>query len=311
MLNVGPDQNGAIPQGMVERLNIMGDWLEKNGEAIYGTEAGPYPHEISWGTITQRLEKENTILYLNVVDWPKNGRFTLFGVNNPVLHASLLATGEAINSKSEFDLFTGQQIVTLEIPGEAPDEYVSVIKVEFSGTVSMDEIFMQTGDGKVVLETYTARMHDLEYFPGKPARALDMKMYTVPLKGEGIMPGRGLTVSGFHTSGQALSWDFRVFKPGTYEVVVVCHAGSNQDWNMEGRVRVHVAGQTIENKLIEEKRVTIPTATPRVVDLHSVLGTVRIGSAGAFTLTLEIAEDFTGAKPKFRTVLLRPVNQPE
>ena len=35
----------------------MGDWLKKNGEAIYGTEAGPYPYEISWGTITRLVQK--------------------------------------------------------------------------------------------------------------------------------------------------------------------------------------------------------------------------------------------------------------
>ena len=88
-------RNGVIPKDMEERLKTMGDWLKKNGEAIYGTEAGPYPYEISWGTITQRKDEDSTSLYLNVVDWPKDGKFTLFGVNNDVLNASLLATGEA------------------------------------------------------------------------------------------------------------------------------------------------------------------------------------------------------------------------
>ena len=135
-----------------------------------------------------------------------------------------------------------------------------------------------------------------------------MKMHTVQMGGQGIRPGRGMTVSGFHTKGQALSWDFRVFEPGSYEVVLVCHAGREQSWDVEGRVRVNVAGQSLENELIEEKRLTIPTATPRVVDLYSVLGSVDISSAGAHTLSLEIASDFTGTKPKFRSVILRPVN---
>ena len=43
-----------------------------------------------------------------MVDWPKDGKFTLFGVNNPVLKASLLATGEAIKSESKFDVFSGK-----------------------------------------------------------------------------------------------------------------------------------------------------------------------------------------------------------
>ena len=309
LLNVGPDHEGVIPRAMVKRLETMGDWLEINGEAIYETEAGPYPYEISWGTITQRREEETTTLYLNVLDWPRDGKFTLFGVNNPVLSASLLATGETIDSKSEFDAFSGQNIITLEVPKNAPDKYVSVIKVVVSGPVSMDKTYMQLGDGKVVMDTYNANIHDLEYVPNKPAKAIDMKMITVPLKGEGIMPGRGLTVSGFHTKGQALSWDFRVYKPGTYQVVVVCHSGRNQDWNVEGRVRAYVAGQTVENELVEHQRLTIPTATPAVVDLQSILGTVEIASAGAHTLTLEVASDFTGRKPLIRSVMLVPATQ--
>ena len=60
LLNVGPDQNGVIPKEMEAGLKIMGDWLKKNGEAIYGTEAGPYRYEINWGTITQRKDKDST-----------------------------------------------------------------------------------------------------------------------------------------------------------------------------------------------------------------------------------------------------------
>ncbi len=307
LLNVGPDHEGVIPEGMVARLKTMGRWLKKNGEAIYGTRAGPYPYEISWGTITQRKDKDSTSLYLNVVDWPEDGKLTLFGVRNPVLNASLLATGKAVKSESKFDVSSGRNIITLEVPEKAPDEYVSVIKVVVAGTVSMDRTFMQLGDGRVLLGAYNAAIHDLEYVPDKPAKALDMKMYTVPLKGGGIMPGRGLTVSGFQTKGQALSWDFRVYKPGTYEVIVVCHANKNQRWNVEGRMRAHVAGQSVENKLIESKRVTIPTMKSGVVDLYSVLGTVTIKAEGAHTLTLEIASSFTRTKPKFRSVMLVPV----
>jgi len=329
LLNVGPDQNGVIPKEMQERCKIMGNWLKTNGEAIYGTEAGPYRYEINWGSITQRKDKDSTALYLNVADWPEDGTFTLFGVNNPVLKASLLATGEAIKSESKFDVSSGQNIITLDIPKEAPDEYVSVIKLVVAGTVSMDQTFIQLSDGKVIMDTYNATIHDVEYVPGKPTKAIDMKMFTVPDRrpmqpsdytgpwdyqmykkpGEGIMPGRAITVSGFQTKGQALGWDFRMYKPGTYEVVVVCHTSEGRAWNVEGRLRAHVAGQSVENKLIEFKRVTPPTMNSRIVDLHAVLGTVEINLAGAHTLTLEIASNFTGTKPLLRSVMLVPVTQ--
>ena len=37
LLNVGPTADGRIPVVMQERLAYLGQWLEKNGEAIYGT----------------------------------------------------------------------------------------------------------------------------------------------------------------------------------------------------------------------------------------------------------------------------------
>ncbi len=309
LLNVGPDDEGVIPEEMVSRLNTMGDWLEKNGEAIYGTKAGPYPHEISWGSITQRQEDENTILFLNVVDWPETGIFTLFGLNNKVLDASLLATGEAIGFESGFDALSGENIITLDIPKDAPDEYVSVIKLTIAGAAVMNQDFLQLGDDKVVLETYNAHIHDLEYIPNKSLKANDMRMYTVPQGGEGIMAGRGLTVSGFNKKGQALSWDFKVYKPGSYKVAVVCHASKDQNWDVEGRVRANVAGQSVENELIEYKRLATPTQSQHIVDLYSEIGTVRLDSPGAHTLTLEIASDFTGRTPRFRSVILQPANQ--
>jgi hypothetical protein len=158
---------------------------------------------------------------------------------------------------------------------------------------------------------YNAKIHDVEPVPGKPAKAIDMKMYTVPLKGQGIMPARGLAVSGFQTKGQALSWKFRMYRPGTYDVVVVCHSGRRQAWNVKGRLRATVGGESVENELIESRRVTTPTMDSGVVGLHSVLGTVEIDSPGAHTLTLEIPSDFTRAIPRFRAVMLVPATQDE
>jgi len=316
LLNVGPDQNGVIPKEMQERCKTMGQWLKKNGEAIYGTEAGPYRYEINWGSITQRKDKDSTALYLNVADWPKDGKFTLFGVNNPVLNVSLLATGEAIKSESKFDMSSGQNIITLDIPKDAPDEYVSVIKLVVSGAVSMDPAYMQLNDGKVIMDTYNATIHDVEYVPGKPTKAIDMKMFTVPDRrpllpgeitgpwdyqmykkpGEGVMPARAITVSGFQTKGQALSWDFKLYKPGSYEIVIDGRGAGRQNRGVEGKLRAHVAGQSIENSLNSQNPG------------EAGFGTVQIDAPGTYTFTLEVASDFRNA-PRYRSVMLVPVTQ--
>ena len=42
LLNVGPRPDGAIEPGQVERLEEIGEWLKRHGEAVYGTRGGPY-----------------------------------------------------------------------------------------------------------------------------------------------------------------------------------------------------------------------------------------------------------------------------
>ena len=311
LLNVGPDKDGVIPKDMEARLKTMGDWLQKNGEAIYETEPGPYRYEINWGTITQRKHTDSTSLYLNVTDWPENGKFNLLGVNNPVLDASLLATGEAIKSESKLDASSGQNVITLDVPEDAPDEYVSVIKLNVAGDVAMDPAHMQMNDGTVILDTYNANIHDVEQLPGKPTKAIDMKMFTVPDRrplqpsdangpwnyqmyrkpDEGIMPGRAITVAGLGVKGQALSWDFKIFEPGTFEVVVNCNGVGKRNEASEGKLSANVAGQSIENRL-------------NFVDRGQAhLGKLLLDTPGTYTLTLEVTSDFKNP-PKYKSVTL-------
>lgn len=50
LINVGPDRHGVIPEIEQQRLRELGRWLEKTGNAIYGTRAGPWePKDHDYG----------------------------------------------------------------------------------------------------------------------------------------------------------------------------------------------------------------------------------------------------------------------
>lgn len=73
LLNVGPMPNGKIQTECVERLQQMGEWMDKYGYTIYGTKQG-FTLPQSWGAITNKgktyyihiLEKDNPSVTLNI-----------------------------------------------------------------------------------------------------------------------------------------------------------------------------------------------------------------------------------------------------
>jgi alpha-L-fucosidase len=141
LLNVGPDATGIIPEPEVERLKAMGRWLQTNGVAIYGTEAGPYAKPPEWGRVTQRFNPNGgSTVYLHVWNWPADGKIVLPGARVAALSGKLLANGAAVSTAvSPAGLF-----VTL--PGAAPDADVSVAALEFSAPLDVAEAVIRPFD---------------------------------------------------------------------------------------------------------------------------------------------------------------------
>jgi len=134
LLNIGPEPDGAVPAESVRILETVGQWLETNGEAIYGTEGGA---SVSFGNYTNFTRKGNT-LYIHVYFWPAAtpaAKWLAFfqsptvvavgGLDAKVLSAKLLKTG----AKVEFT----QDDLALRFPTfpvAPPDDPVTVIACE-------------------------------------------------------------------------------------------------------------------------------------------------------------------------------------
>ncbi|WP_317236095.1 alpha-L-fucosidase [Niabella hibiscisoli] len=63
LLNVGPMPDGRIEARQVARLKEIGDWLQKNGSAIYGTLGGPY-----MPTSNYAATRKGNNIYLHVIN---------------------------------------------------------------------------------------------------------------------------------------------------------------------------------------------------------------------------------------------------
>ena len=121
LLNVGPKPDGTFPDEALERLDGIGQWMEANGEAIYGTAASPYSMP-EWGRFTKKQGR----LYAHIFDWPGDGRIDIPVENLKVSKVTLLAGSEGTN------LTTGKtdKGLLINLPAEAPDPNASVIVIE-------------------------------------------------------------------------------------------------------------------------------------------------------------------------------------
>ena len=144
LLNVGPDATGKIPAVSLERLREVGAWMKANGEAIYGTQAGPLSYNTPWG----RASRKGDRVYVYVFDWPADGRLTV-PFTGSVLSASLLA-----NLASSVKAVAGPDGVHLELPAQAPDPVASVVVLQVTGELHGLPRPPQhaLGDGSIVLK---------------------------------------------------------------------------------------------------------------------------------------------------------------
>jgi alpha-L-fucosidase len=133
LLNVGPKADGTFPTESITILKEIGDWMKINGEAVYGTQASPLL-PLPWGRITKKENKNSTILYISVFDWPKDEKLFLPGLTNEVVSAKLLGSSESIKAKKD------NGGIQIKLPEKAPNAIASVIKLEVKGTVASQHV---------------------------------------------------------------------------------------------------------------------------------------------------------------------------
>ncbi|MFZ9933404.1 MAG: alpha-L-fucosidase [Chthoniobacterales bacterium] len=85
LLNIGPRADGSVAEGELEAIRGTGRWLERYGDAIYGTRGGPYANG-PWGGSCHKGNK----LFLHVFRWPDGSELVLDPLPRKVLSARTL-----------------------------------------------------------------------------------------------------------------------------------------------------------------------------------------------------------------------------
>jgi len=142
LLNVGPKADGEIPEPAKECLLGIGEWLDANGEAIYGTTPwliygeGPTKMERT-GYFSERQEVEYTakdirftvkdnVLYATCLGWP-GGRVTIESLKR--LYESEIDSVKMLGVDGELEWSLTQQGLEIKTPDEKPCEHAYVFKI--------------------------------------------------------------------------------------------------------------------------------------------------------------------------------------
>ncbi len=135
LLDIGPKEDGTIPDEEINVLKELGDWNQRNGEAVFGTLAG-IPAGHFYGPTT--LSKDSTTLYL-FIQGDLNGNITLKGLKNSIRDITVLGNytrlSHKVVGKISWSVVPG--LVYINVPKGVQDKYVTVLKLNLDGPIKL------------------------------------------------------------------------------------------------------------------------------------------------------------------------------
>ncbi|SEA86838.1 alpha-L-fucosidase [Chitinophaga terrae (ex Kim and Jung 2007)] len=136
LLNIGPRGDGSVVDFERDVLLANGQWLQQNGEAIYGTTANPFDTTFSWGEVTAKPGK----LYLHLLSKPGNNRIILPGLTSTVSKAAVLGGSKAIKIKTSKQ--GNNTIVQLPVDFNPADKEIPVVALSFNQGVQITPLHL-------------------------------------------------------------------------------------------------------------------------------------------------------------------------
>lgn len=130
LVSIGPRPDGSVQKEAIDLLSRIGDWMSRNGEAIYGAERSKVVR-YQYAGITR---KKNT-LYLHVHAWP-GSEVRIGAIVTKAVSARFLATGRPIRFDQSAD-----RIRLYGMPEKAPDSPLTVIAIEFESEPVQDMVW--------------------------------------------------------------------------------------------------------------------------------------------------------------------------
>lgn len=135
LLDMGPKEDGTIPEPQEQVLKELGKWNRKNGEAIFNTVAG-IPKGHFYGATT--LSKDSTTLFL-FLQGKISGDITLKGLKNKIQEISVVGNNTRLSHKivGKISWSPVPGLVYIHVPEGVQDPYVTVLKLKLDKPIQL------------------------------------------------------------------------------------------------------------------------------------------------------------------------------
>ena len=267
LLNVGPTAEGVIPEPSAERLRAIGAWMRTNGEAVYGTVASPFPYEHDGLRMTAKPGR----LYFHLLRPAE--RLVVHGLRTRVTGARLLGSAAAVHYRQDRTAAGEVDRLSLELPDLSGCDGVPVVALDLAAAAEADPLTVQQPDGAIHLHAHLAHV-------SKPDDS------TLEILSNGM-------TAGWMDTASELSWQVKVFQPGSFEVAVIAAPVYETTEVSEHRLEIACGGSSAGGPLRNARALDTPRA--QYFPEYSVpLGTVAVEAPGTHRFTLRATRVVAG-----------------
>lgn len=135
LLDIGPREDGTIPDEQRHILTELGTWNKKHEKAIFGTLGGIASGHF-YGPTT--LSKDSTSLFL-FLQGQTSGTIMVKGLNNQIIDIQVLGNGTKLNHKvvGKISWSPVPGLVYIDIPKGVQDNYITVLELKLDKPVSL------------------------------------------------------------------------------------------------------------------------------------------------------------------------------
>ena len=268
MLNIGPRGNGEVPYEISQRLLEMGEWLDVNGESIYGAEAFDLDKDLhDWGQITYKPSTDGKhLLYFHVFNWPYNHKLPITGITSKPVKSYVLR--DKLQLPLNFD--HNEVFTEINLPSEQPDPMISVVVLEFDQKPEIaDGLVAKTVDGGYSLTHWNI----ISEIGARTIKGIDRK---------GTVPAHILVNEKYQCT-----WKIYVEKPGTMIMEV---SYSFQGEKPKGMISVSAADSSQKHDVVPTGLTVGEPNRDYHIDnfTSSKVGSIDFPETGVYEIFMEV-----------------------